>query len=81
MVKKGKYILVVNLFNRDIFLNIKQEDKQLINLVRKFGTKWTKVSNLMNGRTNKQCIRRWRKIIELKNESFVESSVCYILNF
>ncbi|KAI2801510.1 Myb- protein B [Blomia tropicalis] len=52
----------------------RKEDKQLINLVRKFGTKWTKVSNLMNGRTNKQCIRRWRKIIELKNESFVESS-------
>ncbi|KAJ6217521.1 hypothetical protein RDWZM_008678 [Blomia tropicalis] len=51
-----------------------KEDKQLDNLVRKFGTKFAKISKLMDGRTRSQCANRWGRIKKFKNESFVEFS-------
>ncbi|CAN6649355.1 hypothetical protein TRVA0_023S01970 [Trichomonascus vanleenenianus] len=40
-----------------------EEDQLLLDLVKKYGTRWRTIANEMDGRTGLTCRNRWRKIV------------------
>ena len=61
----------------------KEEDEQLVNLVRKYGTKkWTLIAKHLKGRIGKQCRDRWLNHLnpELKKTSLTEEEETIISN-
>jgi hypothetical protein len=40
------------------------EDVQLIHAVKQFGRQWHKVADLLPGRTDDQCAKRWREKLD-----------------
>ena len=40
------------------------EDKALMRLVRTYGCAWAEISRLMDGRTDQQCMGRWRRHLD-----------------
>jgi hypothetical protein len=40
------------------------EDIQLIQAVKQFGRQWHKVADLLPGRTDDQCAKRWREKLD-----------------
>ena len=40
------------------------EDKALMRLVKTYGCAWAEISRLMDGRTDQQCMGRWRRHLD-----------------
>lgn len=42
-----------------------EEDRKLLGLIERYGTKWTVISKEMDGRTGLTCRNRWRKLVRM----------------
>jgi myb proto-oncogene protein len=49
-----------------------EEDAQLLDLVGRFGNAWAEISRRLDGRTDQQCMGRWRRHLDpaIKREAW-----------
>lgn len=46
-----------------------EEDRKLLDLIEKYGTKWRVISKEMEGRTGLTCRNRWRKLVRMSEKA------------
>ena len=57
-----------------------EEDAALASLVATHGSAWAEISRALTGRTDQQCMGRWRRHLDptIRREGWSPAEVCYL---